>query len=212
MMRGLVLFLLGALIAPLSAHASTVLAYDLPASSPLLFEGFGISGDPLTRGSDLDGSNDLFGFAASKFTNASGPDGTRRFEFGFTSTVAYDLTALSFGIARTGKGPASGRVEAAIDGGAMQDISGDFTISTAGGLVTVDLSAFDAVTSASFFLYGFDGRGKGKKNAAAIQAGFVDSGDTGLLISGEQTPVPIPLPAGIVLLLSGVGLAVALRR
>lgn len=129
--------------------------------------------------------------------------------WGFDATEGYDLTSLSIGYDRSATGPVSIAIDFFINNVFQGEIFADTNVaanSTASA--TIDLTAFDNVQNGFFRLTGWGGTNPAGTFDIENRAAF---GGNGIVLTGELAAVP--LPAGMVLLLTGLGaLGVARRR
>jgi hypothetical protein len=131
-------------------------------------------------------------------------------EWGFSSTLTYDLTGLDIYYDRSGTGAMSISILASINGGVFNTIFTDSSISTGGEANSLGLMAKN-VTNAVFRLAGW-----GSTNPLGtfdIETGEVGAGNAfGLVITGDASVPVVPLPAGLPLLVSALGLLGLIRR
>ena len=122
------------------------------------------------------------------------------FEWGFTSTSAYNLDDLDIRYDRSGNGPQDVDIQLSINGGAFTSIHSATGISPGGNTVAdIDLTSFDDVTSATFRLFAF--------NATNGNGTFdVENAFNGAAIVVNGTLSAVPEPASLVM----VGVALAL--
>lgn len=200
------------------AAATTIVAYTSVNGDFILpdQQAFGVTGLALSRGTGLNqtGGANRFrsnGFATSDVVQNAINDGDF-INFGFNSTVGYDLDQLGLRFKVNGNGPQAVLAQISIDGGTYQDIGLIQPTNTNQNNYLLDLSGFDDVTNAGLRLIGFDAVTSGGRlilgntNATPFDGGSV-------VITGDQVVMaPIPLPAaGGMMLLAFVGVA-ALRR
>ncbi|NJL82199.1 MAG: hypothetical protein HC890_03120 [Chloroflexaceae bacterium] len=164
------------------------------ASAPSNSPATGITGLDLTRGAGVNlntggtfNSNNwtIGGDLAAAITNND------FIQWGFTSTLAYDLSDLDIRYDRSGTGPNSIAIQGAINGGDFTTFFIDNSISEAGeDNLDIDLSSFDGVTSATFRLFGF--------NATSTAGTFdieditVIAGTDGIIINGTPSSTVNP--------------------
>jgi len=199
-----------------SASAATIVAYDTVNSAGSIAGqelGLGITAADLTRGSGLV-YNSAGGDYNSRNWTEGGDEATAIangdfLEWGFTSTIAYDLTGMDIHYDRSPTGAMAISILASINGGAFTSIFGDSDISTTGETNMLTLMATN-VTSAVFRLAGWSATGSsGTFDIETDEVG--PNGAYGLAITGEISPVP--LPASLAFLMAGIGaLGVARRR
>jgi hypothetical protein len=165
-------------------------------------EGVGVSGIDLQRGSGLvQASGGTFNSRAW-FENGTKADAVIANDYiywGFDSTLAYDLTSISFAYDRSGTGPSTIAVDFFIDNILQTQIFEDLSVaSNSTAMATIDLSMFDNVTNGYFRLSGWSATGS---------SGTFDIenrvGSKGIVLTGELTEVPAPAS----ILLFGLGLA-----
>jgi hypothetical protein len=196
-----------------SAGAATVVEFTsvngIQVAADL--EGTGVTGFSLGRSTGLNqnaggtfNSNDWF-IGGDKLQALVAKDSLF---WGFNSTIGYDLTTLSFGYDRSPTGPKSIAVDFFINNVSQGQIFADLNVAeNSSATATIDLSAFDNVTNGFFRLTGW--------NATSSQGTFdienrAALGGKGIVINGDISPVP--LPAGLPLLLGGLAVLVGLRR
>ena len=212
-MRIFVSGLVAALALATTANAATVVEFtsvngiEVAADA----EGTGVTGFSLGRSTGLDfnmggtfNSNDWF-VGGDKLQALAAKDSLF---WGFNSTIGYDLDTLSFGYDRSGTGPKSIAVDFFINNVFQGEIFADLDVAeNSTALATIDMSGFDNVTNGFFRLTGWNAtsdRGTFDiENRAAL-------GGKGIIVTGEIAPVP--LPAGLPLLLGGLVLLAGLRR
>lgn len=220
-MRILMLGAFALALSGLSASAATIASWGTAGSTTSLaanFAGVGVTADNLVAGDGLDVRNDsTFNFddwdpASTDFGAAVAVDDF--WTWGFSSSVAYDLTDFSIALDRSGTGPDDFLIQLAVNGGSPEDVlSFDFQDNaqlTANGVsfLNVDLSSFEAVTDAVFVLGAFNS----ESTVGTFDLELLPSSANGLIITGEISAVPLPAPAFMLLAgLFGLG-ALRLRR
>ncbi len=194
-------------LSSVSASAVTLLSYDSAGGVSSLTgstSAAGVTAEDLAAGSGIAPRtpSSTFNFRNWDTDNASFADAIADDEiwtWGFTSSVAYDLTSLSLELDRSASGPGNVLIELAINGGAFDSVlSFDFGASdTPEDFAALDLSSFTQVTEADFRLSAF---------GSTSLAGTFDLEDSGtandLFVTGEVSAVPVPAPA--LMLLSGL--------
>lgn len=191
--------------------AGSVSAYSTGPGAPAA----GVTAGQLSRGPGLTrpaavqtSSYNATGFLFGGSTQAQAVTAGDYFQFSFTSTTPYDLDYLAIHYGINQRGPRNQAVELSVDGG--QSFSTVFTSTLAAGgsqmQYGIDLSAFDAVTSATFRLVGWNAvSGSSPVNRMTVRDGddFIEGINAGIAIFGDaaQVPVPAALP------LMGLGLA-----
>lgn len=215
-----------ALTAPVSA--ATVLAYQSasgPSGLSASITGEGVTGHTLERGSMLVEEHSLT-FNSKNWSTALDKDAAfaagSSLSWGFTSEVGYDLTTIDLGYDRSHKGPGFLALDAVIDGVWHENLFVDSDISTIGEVNTgIDLSAFQNVRSATFYLVGW----RASKSKGTFDLENVLGGGHSIVLSGEASALNpdqsaeeatavtvVPLPAGFPLLASVLALLVLIRR
>lgn len=189
------------------AYAVTVAEWGTAGGTTSLaasFAGAGVVADNLTAGDGIGVQNfSTFNFNNWDPANTSAAAALADNEFwtwGFTSSIAYDLTDFSIRLDRSGTGPDDFLIELSVNGGIFEDVlSHDFADSASGvNFLNVDLSGFTSVTDADFRLAAFNSEG----NAGTFDLETLPGGSNGIVITGEVSAVPLPAPA--ILLLSGL--------
>lgn len=206
-MKVLIISALALALSSVSASAVTLLSYDSAGGVSSLTgatSAAGVTAGDLVAGGGINPRtpSSTFNFRNWDIDNASFADAIADDEiwtWGFTSSVAYDLTSLSLELDRSGSGPSNVLIELAINGGAFADVlTFDFGASDdPEEFAALDLSSFTQVKEADFRLSAF---------GATSLAGTFDLEDTGsasdLFVTGEVSAVPLPAPA--LMLLSGL--------
>ncbi len=174
----------------------------------------GVSADALLAGDGLTVRNfSTFNFSGWDPLNTSSADALADDEFwtwGFTSSIAYDLTDFSIRLDRSPTGPDDFEIEVAVNGSTdfTSVLSFDFQDSSTGvNFLNVDLTGFNSVTDVDFRLTAFNS----ESNAGTFDLELLPSGN-GIEIVGAVSAIPLPAPA--LMLLSGlIGLgALRFRR
>jgi hypothetical protein len=208
-------YLIGAAVAAtlsLPAHASTLVSYistNSPGSIAATFADTGVTGFDLSRGAGITQNVSGFTYNSKGWTENNLADAMAAddfLQFGFTSVNSYNLSSLDIRYDRSGTGPMQIDLWASADGGAFSSIYTDASIGLNGENNTIDLSAFAGVSSLTFQLFGWSAGNQGTfdiENAASF-------GGNGIRINGALAPVP--LPAGLPMLLGALGLMGYLRR
>lgn len=206
-----------ALLVAAPASAATIVAWEsentatgtrLPASE----EGAFVTQFSLGR------SSGLLGATGGTFNSRDWEEGTDKLSalannnaifWGFNATQGYDLTSLSIGYDRSDLGPVSIAIDFFINNVFQGEIFADTSVadnSTASA--TIDLTGFDNVQNGFFRLSGWGGSNPAGTFDIENRSAF---GGNGIVLTGELSAVP--LPAGVLLLLTGIGaLGVARRR
>jgi hypothetical protein len=204
-------YLLGAIVVSTSAQASTVVAY-LPgngASVGPTVVGAGVTGNNLTRGSGI--VENTGGDFNSRGWTVGGDAATALANddyllWGFTSTLAYDLTTLDIRYDRSDLGPTNMEIAINVNNAGFTTIFSDASVSASSEEhAGIDLSAYTNVTSAVFRLVAFGAT----LSSTGLNNGTFDientasfDGANGLVVSGTAiTPIPAALP----LFASGLG-------
>lgn len=211
--------MIAAVAATFAAPAfATVVAYDTVngASVAASFVDGDTIGADLVRGSGVvertDNNFNSRGWTATSLADAEANNDF--LEWGFISTDAYDLTDLEIGYDRSPTGPTFIEIFASISGGLFQSIFLDTDVATNSEVNTIDLSggAFDGVNDVTFRLFGWGGTSA--LGTLAIETGTVGPrGGFGLAVNGEVAAVSVvPLPAGLPLMLAGLGMLGFMRR
>ncbi|MEM9584330.1 MAG: VPLPA-CTERM sorting domain-containing protein [Pseudomonadota bacterium] len=216
----------------LPVNAATIVAYDIGMNGAFITpseEAEGVSGAVLARSGGLvpSGASTGLGLFRSKgWTNygdaAAARAGYNSLTWGFSSSIAYDLTSLDIRYDGSNKGPQSITIDAIVNGGTpVFDIFTDHDINTAGETnLGIDLSMFTEVTSIQFILSGW-GATKDKGTFAlhntfdgpALRINGVGAAPAVLYAANADVAiVPTPLPAGLPLLAAGLGALAVLRR
>ncbi|MFN3190421.1 MAG: PEP-CTERM sorting domain-containing protein [Aureliella sp.] len=117
------------------------------------------------------------------------------------SSNQLDLTDMTIQYDRSGSGPERLAIMLSVDGGnQFTQIFSDNFVDPSDETHTIDLNAFDAVTSATFRLYGYAADSSG--GTLDIEE-IVEGGRRGILVRGELSTVPEPassLAFGVVVL------------
>lgn len=215
-MRATIPALAAATLAASSASAVTVVAYDtvqgpsVPAAITAprvtgidLERGPGLAPQP--RGDDFNSLDWTLGGSQSEAI-ANGDFLT----FGFTATSFYDLTQMELEIDRSRRGPQVAQMQYSFDGGAFEDLGSTLTIERSSRLFTYTFDdTFDFTQNVTFRLVGWGA--ERPFGSLDIETGEVGEGDAfGISITGEVAP--IPLPAGLPLLVGALGAFAVLRR
>lgn len=199
-----------------AAQSATLVAFDgvSGTSVPGTLEAPGVTGFDLGR------SVGVVENTGSTFNSRDWEEGTDKLSalvnnnaifWGFTTTIAYDLTSVELAYDRSNTGPVSISIDLFVNNVFQGEIFADTDVSTSGETALIDLSAFDAIEGSVFFrLLGW---------GATSSLGTFDIEDKvslgaekyGIVISGEAVPA-VPLPAGLPLLLGGVGVLAMARR
>lgn len=167
--------------------------------------GPGVTGFNLARSAGLTQNNGL-SFNSKGWSQgldkASAVAGNDAIFWGFNSTLGYDLTSISFGYDRSNTGPSAIALDFFINNVFQAEIFSDASVATnSTASATIDLSAYDNVTNGFFRLVGWNATGGGGtfdiENRALL-------GGKGILISGDLTAAPVPVPATLALF--GLGL------
>ncbi len=222
----------------LPAQAVTIAAYEIPTNASFIVaseEADGVDANVLSRAGGLV-STGVGTFRSKSWTLYGDANAARAsynsITWGFNSTTAYDLTTLDIRYDGSNKGPKSIVIDAIVNGGApVYDIYSDHNIDTAGETnLGIDLSMFTNVTSIQFILSGW---GATKEKGTFELRNMADG--PALRINGASGPVAlsgnlneravnrngefgdnllpaVPLPAGLPLLLAGLGGLAVLRR
>jgi len=199
-----------------AASAATIVAYDTVNSAGNIAGeelGTGVTANDLTRGAGL-----VFNSAGGDYNSRNWTQGGDLataianedfLEWGFTSTLGYDLTSMSLHYDRSTTGAMDIAILASINGGAFTSIFTDSSISASGETNILSLMATN-VTSAVFRLAGWSATNP--LGTFDIETNEVGPGNAyGLVIEGNLTPVP--LPTGLALMLTAFGaFGVARRR
>lgn len=128
--------------------------------------------------------------------------------WGFNSSQGYDLTSLSIGYDRSGEGPLNIAIDLFINNVFQGQIFSDTAVAdNSSAAATIDLTAFDNIQNGFFRLVGWGAESTRGTFDIENRSTF---GGRGIVLSGELTPVP--LPAGLPLLLAGLGAFAVVRR
>ncbi|MEM7471664.1 MAG: VPLPA-CTERM sorting domain-containing protein [Pseudomonadota bacterium] len=215
-----------ACVAP--TQADVVFAYNsttAPDGIEATATGLGVTASKLERGSMLDEQASLTfnsknwlrnGDRDMAFINGS------YLQWGFESSTGYDLGTLSFGYDSSHNGPKSIALDANIDGTWYRNIFAASGLSHVGGLALgLDLSSFTGVTSATFYLLGWDAKkAKGTFDledtladgtAVSLTGAPVETADRFAVRRAPQVAA-VPLPAGLPLMLGALAVFGVLRR
>lgn len=194
------------------ACGDIVLSYVTSSNSSIApsVQASGVTGSSLTGGSGI--SFDGNGFSWSEWDGLSLGDAVSSneyFQWGFTSSSAYDLSDLDIRYDALGNGPENLAIQVAINGGAFQTIYTDNAVATGGfDAADISLAAFSNVTSAVFRLFAWNANNdRGRLNLENSTA----FGNAAIVVNGAATAVPEP--ASLALMgLAGVAAAVASHR
>jgi len=198
-----------------SGQAATLVAFQgvAGASVPASIEAAGVTGFDLNR------SIGVIANAGGTFNSRDWEEGTDKLSalsnnnaifWGLTigAGSAYDLTSFEIDYDRSATGPNSIAIDLFIDNVNQGEVFSDNAVLNSGAQsALVDLSAFQNVTGSVFFrLSGW---------GATSSAGTFDiendlAGGYGIIVSGNPIAA-VPLPAGMPLLLAGIGGLAALR-
>lgn len=204
-------------VAASTAQAVTVVAFEGVNGSSVAasVEGAGVTGFDLNR------SVGLIQNTGGTFNSRSWNEGTDKVTalannnaifWGATiaSGTAYDLTSLTFDYDRSGTGPFAIAVDLFINNVFQGEIFSDGAVAdSASQVANVDLSAYTNVTGSVFFrLSGW---------GASTSLGTFDiendlPGGYGIVVEGDLAIAAVPLPAGMLLLASGLAALGAARR
>lgn len=199
----------------LPASAATIVGYTSANSAggiaPTTLEA-GVTGFDLERGAGLTQNNgstyNSRGWTETTIGNALLDEDY--LEFGFSSVDAYDLATLDIRYDRSGSGPSNIEILASTDGVLFGSIFSDSAIRPNGEFNSIDLSSFANITNLTLRLVGW-GANSGAGTFDIENAGSL--GGEGIQINGERTIIAaIPLPAGLPLMLGGLGLFGVLRH
>jgi hypothetical protein len=144
-----------------------IVAYDVsnnPVGSLNASEiGAGVTPLPLSRGSGIVRGN-TGSYDGTQFTTANTPDPNDYFEWGWSSSGPRDLTTLDIAYRRANtNGPRILRIDLSANGQPYQTVFTDNDINSTANVIgeanTIDVSAFDGVTSAVFRLFAWDSPG-----------------------------------------------------
>ncbi len=212
-MRQFLCSLAACLFMAVSANAATVVEFTSVNGIKVAAdaEGTGVTGFSLGRSTGLDpnvggtfNSNDWF-VGGNKLDALAAKDSLF---WGFNSTIGYDLTSLSFGYDRSPTGPAAIAVDFFINSVFQAEIFADIAVAVnSTATATIDLSAYKNVTNGFFRLTGWNATGSSGTFDIENRSSL---GGKGIVVTGEVSP--IPLPAGLPLLLAGLGLMFGLRK
>lgn len=229
-MKNVIIALGATLSFALPAYSATVVAFDIPMNRTTIKASetaAGVTGEDLRRTSGLKRTG-IGTFRAFSWTIGGDANLARvqnnAFTWGFTSEVAYDLTSLDIHYDGSNKGPKSVVLDLIVNGTEVLDVYTDLSVDTTGEThMGIDLSAFDNVTSVLFRLSGWGAT----KEKGTLEIENIDDGP-GIRVNGEASdPVellafmddqpervmaPVPLPAGLPLLLAGLGAFAVIRR
>lgn len=202
-----------------AASAATVIDYTAVGSggSPSLgatTAAPGVTAGQMSAGAGL-GSAGASGWNWDGWTATGAADALSQgqvWSWGFSSAQAWDLTSFSIRLGRNGNGPQDFLIEMAVNGASSfaTVLTGSSIATNGTSFLNIDLSSFDAITSASFRLIAWGARKQkgslGLANDATLGRGFVLDGEL------SPPPAPIPLPAGLPLMLAGLGALALVRR
>ncbi|MEM6409612.1 MAG: VPLPA-CTERM sorting domain-containing protein [Pseudomonadota bacterium] len=213
------------------SHAGIVFAYNSSNSADGIeatATGLGVTASKLERGSMLEQQASLT-FNSRNWLRQGNRDWAflegSYLTWGFESSTGYDLDTLSFGYDSSSNGPKSLALDALINGKWYRNLFSASGLTHTGGLALgIDLSAFENVTSASFYLLGW-GANKAK-GTFDLEDTLADGSAVSLTGRPQEVaspsdmfalrglpPLPaVPLPAGMPLLLAGIGVFALLRR
>ncbi|HBE70787.1 MAG TPA: hypothetical protein DDW52_21795 [Planctomycetaceae bacterium] len=191
--------------------AGLVVGYDVLGGSELsAVNGSNVTGVNLTRGggaTDAGGGSD---FATANWTTSS------YLQFGFTSTVAYDLTNVRFSISGDAGVPAPNnfKLQVAVNGGAFSDLAPSlvFDVSSNSDVAFTNVSSLTNVDDVLFRLVSETAPVSGGEiRLFDVPEGSLDPANPTLDFIVEGVAVPEP-SSGLLLVAFGAGLSWHRRR
>ncbi len=208
-------------IAATALHAVTIVSYPIegrPSASPA-FTAPGVTATDLTQGGGLTRTSEDFVFAGWTFGGSAARARTNGdyLTFGFTASGMFDLGALSFRTVSSQQGPRNFALDIDVDGTGFQLVKA-FRVDPIETPVTIDLSAFTGVGSASFQLLGWSAPSGFGSGGLKGRSGDLAFELTGAVVAPPPPPPPppgpsvVPLPAGLPLLGMALLSLAALRR
>lgn len=216
-MRSMTILAAVAVLLPASqGGAATVLQYQTAASTANATlapsaTGAGVTGQAMTAGPGLTansgGTWNWNGWDVASTDATQAVAAGDLWSWGFTSTQAWDLTGFDIRLDRSNTGPENAVIEVSTNGGASFTEVLNTTVSSSGTtFLGVDMTAFAGVTAMQFRLAAF-----GSTNPVGTFDLEAVNSDYAFSLSGELA-APVPLPAGLPLLLAGLGGLAWLRR
>lgn len=198
-----------------SASAVTLLSYETEGGTSLTGQAgpAGVTADNLIAGSGITAvpNASTFNFRGwDSDSSAAAIAADEIWTWGFSSSVAYDLTDFSIALDRSGTGPVDFLIELAVNGSTSFISVLDSTLSgtTKVDFPMVDLSSFNNVTDADFRLSAFNA----SSGTGTFDLETLTGATSALQVTGEVSAVPLPAPA-LLLLASLFGLgALRFRR
>ena len=206
-------------------HAAVIVAYDTtnpnfattnaPAPNlPAADEAPGVTALDLARGPGVTPASGIAfnssGWSTSSNVNIGSGD---YISWGWSSSPAYDLEALFIEYDVSDSGPRQLVITAQFNDDAPLTVFTDASISVGDEELELDLTAFDAITSAEFRLFGFDaGSAGGTLDIERYDLDpndFAPFPDRGIILTGDLTAVPEPTS---LLAMAVLGSAWTIRR
>jgi hypothetical protein len=177
--------------------ADIVLAFTAASTSGSLAPdttGAGVTGVDLSRSAGIAYEAGSNSYRSTGFTTSNSRNSGDYLEWGFTSTIPYDLTNLELAFAREsvffdiGRGPRDVEIDASVNGGAftMVGVLNNFGAGTQ-VLSPIDLSVYTNVTQATFRIYPHD------STSTSNYFEFVNSaslGNRSIVVNGVAVPEP----------------------
>ena len=154
-------------------------------------------------------------FNSSGWSTALAPNigGGDYISWGWSSSPAYDLDALFIEYDTSGAGPEQLVITAQFNAAPPLIVFQDFAVNPGDEELELDLTAFDAITSAEFRLFGYDADNLGGtldiERYDLDPTDFAPFPDRGIILTGELTAVPEPASFAV---LGIVGSACLYRR
>jgi hypothetical protein len=194
------------------ASAVLVVGYQVSESTTTntaTSTGTGVTGVNLSRTGVVysDGPSDTY--QSTGWDTGSSVNTAEYLQWGFTSTVAYDLDNLQIRYDRSNDpgddgGPSSIEIRLSINGSpTYTSIFTDTGVSSSSESQTIPLSTFDNVTSATFRLFGWSAENSDGWFEIENTSGF---GNRGIVVNGTAVPEPAAfLFGGLVCGVIGIG-------
>jgi hypothetical protein len=187
-------------------------------SVPSINDALGVTGVPVTRGSALTPASASFAINSSGwFSTVNNPNAN--YEFGFTTTQAYDLSSITFALRSSATGPGLIDLQYEANGSSSFVQLAQYTLpGTNFDDITTDLSSLPTITSGVLFRLVVDST----SGAAGPGSTFADTGTfrfasfedaNGNFLNPEIMGSAVPEPSSMILFaLSIPAIGIAMRR